>query len=177
MSVSIAPVSRDSFKAWANDVNHDATYHDGDAYIASHVWDSEDYNMEIFGESPFGDDVQARLKLFLDKDLANWSDQPTTRKAKWSEFAPVDGVFIVGSLPVEIVGNVGGDGNHPAWVETLCKRLKSVDHCLEQADGQTSQRNIQKSSTYSQVYSFRFRHCRQLRTCCAHQIYLDVVRL
>jgi hypothetical protein len=125
ISVPVEPVLRPPLTAWADDGFNAKTY-SSDAYIASHVWDCHDYKVETFGESPAGDDVQARLQTFLERDPASWSDQPKTRKAKWSESSSPNSTFCASSLAVEVVGLVGKDGDRPAWLQTLCKRLESV---------------------------------------------------
>ena len=146
MFIPVAPGSYQSLKAFRA-AYKDKFGFDGDAYIAARVWDTEDYKMESFGESPNGDDVQARLQTFLDQDPTRWKrGQPSERKAKWSESAVVYSILVVSSLAVEIVGDVGVKGDRPAWLHTLCKRLKSVDERLEQADRQTSQHSFQQSS-------------------------------
>ena len=145
MSRPVAPVSYQSLKAWLYTYDRRDPL-SGDAYIASHVWDSDNYKTEIFGESPIGDNVQARLQTFFDRDPASWSDKPRTRKAKWSESRLIGKFLFVSSFAVEIVGGIGLKGDRPAWLDTLCKRLKLVDECIEQADRQTSQHSFRQSS-------------------------------
>lgn len=117
-----------------------------EACIVSHVWDADNYKLDSFGESAIGDDVQARLHTFLDRDPASWSEKLRTRKAKWSESRLMDKFLFVSSFAVEIVGGVGVKGDRPAWLDTLCNHLKLVDECMEQADRQTSQCSFQQSS-------------------------------
>ena len=48
-------------------------------------------------------------------------------------------ILFASSLSVDIVGDVGTNECRPAWLQTLCKRLRSVDDRMQQADRQTPQ--------------------------------------
>lgn len=92
----VVPKSRSSREAWFASCKNSERW-GVDTFIASHVWDTEDYKMEPFGGSPNGDDVQARLQTFLDRNEASWSDQPSTRKARWSESALIGCILGISS--------------------------------------------------------------------------------
>jgi len=149
---------------------------DGDAHIASHVWDSDNYQMEIFGESAKGDDVQPTLQTFLYRDEARWNDKPSARKAKWSKSALIDNNQVDGLLSVEIVGDIGTNTIRPAWLHTLCKRLQSIDGCMGQADRQTPQHDFRSTSIWrirpekGRCFLYLLDHCHPLRTCRARQV-------
>jgi hypothetical protein len=117
-----------SLEDWLN-VNGSiqARFVQGDAYIASHSWTSgeDTKTTETFGESVMGNDAQADITVFLNKDAGVWEADPGQRKARWSRSASVCQYVI--SSAVEVVGRAGEQGNHPEWIHALCTYMKSVN--------------------------------------------------